>query len=62
MLQREPVLVGQIVAVVGVMGLFWEPVRSALEAVGGEAGLVVAVGTLVTFVTTIIRSRVSPVE
>jgi len=62
MLAREPVLVGQIVAVIGVAGLFWDPVRSALEAVGGEIGLMTAVGTVVTFVTTIVRSRVTPME
>ena len=62
MLAREPVLVGQIVAVIGVAGLFGDPVRSALEAVGGEIGLMTAVGTVVTFVTTIVRSRVTPME
>ena len=62
MLAREPVLVGQIVAVIGVAGLFWDPVRSSLEAVGGEIGLMTAVGTVVTFVTTIVRSRVTPME
>ena len=61
-MQREPVLVGQIVAVIGVAGLLWDPVRAALESVGGEAGLMSAVGILVTFVTTIIRSRVTPVR
>lgn len=60
-MNREPVIVGQVAAVAATLGMFWAPVREALEAVGGATGFAAAVGTVITFVTMLIRSRVSPV-
>jgi len=60
-IRNEPALIGQIVSALGLVGMFYPPIREAIEAVGGDAAFAAVIGTFVTFVGVLTRSRVTPV-
>ena len=60
-MQREPLALGQVVAVLSILGVLWAPIREPIIAAGGEEAVGGAIITIVGLVTAIVRGRVSPV-